>query len=213
MPREPPLSFPELSFLELVFLELSLRATIAFSSPGIRPPSASTALSEQTRKSGSTRKVTCLPRVMAASPCMSAARRPGQKGRVSRRGTAANYGPSRYCRPRTLRCADHVPALIMVHCLFPPVTTGLGVLIFVLKIQQMRRGEGYDGPCTGDAALGQVVPAQPRRERLRDDLYGRRPQRSHHRICQTWFRYHFRCDPARKQPEQKHSKNIAGTRK
>ena len=39
----------------------------------------------------------------------------------------------------------HFAALIMFHYLFPPVTIGLGVLIAVLKVMQLRRGEGYDG--------------------------------------------------------------------
>ena len=41
----------------------------------------------------------------------------------------------------------HFAALIMFHYLFPPVTIGLGVLIAVLKIMQLRRGESYDGLC------------------------------------------------------------------
>ena len=39
----------------------------------------------------------------------------------------------------------HFAALIMFHYLFPPVTIGLGVLITVLKVMQLRRGEGYEG--------------------------------------------------------------------
>jgi cytochrome d ubiquinol oxidase subunit I len=39
----------------------------------------------------------------------------------------------------------HFAALIMFHYLFPPVTIGLGVLIAVLKVLQLRSREDYDG--------------------------------------------------------------------
>ncbi len=47
--------------------------------------------------------------------------------------------------PTAIADRVHFAALIMFHYLFPPVTIGLGVLISVLKIQQLRAQEGYDG--------------------------------------------------------------------
>jgi cytochrome d ubiquinol oxidase subunit I len=39
----------------------------------------------------------------------------------------------------------HFASLIMFHYLFPPVSIGLGLLIVILKIIQLKRNEGYDG--------------------------------------------------------------------
>jgi cytochrome bd ubiquinol oxidase subunit I len=39
----------------------------------------------------------------------------------------------------------HFATLIMFHYLFPPVTIGLGVLIAILKILQLKNGEDYNG--------------------------------------------------------------------